>query len=131
MQTEVIQTTHAGHALALLRRCSLHDQDGVVVVGGDGTLMEALNGLLTRGPATGAGPPGGAPLPIGVIPGQSDGAHRHWARGTGLVGTRSGAVAIGIGGCLSLKASIARITFVTCDYWVSPVSNTQAVGLRQ
>ena len=68
VQTEVLQTTHAGHALSLLRRYSLHGQDGVVVVGGDGTLMEALNGLLTRAPAD---QPPSSPLPIGVIPGQS------------------------------------------------------------
>ncbi|XP_043229781.1 ceramide kinase-like isoform X1 [Amphibalanus amphitrite] len=68
VQTEVVQTTHAGHALTMLRRCSLHGQDGVVVVGGDGTLMEALNGLLTRPSPDGSDRPPCAPLPIGVIP---------------------------------------------------------------
>ena len=49
----LLQTTHAGHAKALARDALARgDTDGVVVVGGDGVLLEVVNGLL-EAPAKG------------------------------------------------------------------------------
>ncbi|MFW0784174.1 diacylglycerol kinase family protein [Gordonia sp. CPCC 206044] len=65
---DVEHTTHRGHAGELARRAADDGFDVVLVHGGDGSVNEAVNGLL--------GPPGtfrpGAPRPrLGVIPGGS------------------------------------------------------------
>ena len=53
------QTENPGHAFVLAREVVDGDSDLVLVVGGDGTIHEVANGLLTRE---------GDPPPIGVIP---------------------------------------------------------------
>jgi len=61
---EVIRTEHRGHAAEIARRARDEHADLVCVLGGDGTVHEAVNGLLESGPA-----PDGPRLAI--IPGGS------------------------------------------------------------
>lgn len=51
---------HAGHLSALAEREVNGHWDGIVVLGGDGTLFEVINGMMGGNPAM--------PLPIGVLP---------------------------------------------------------------
>ena len=60
---EVVETDYRGHALGVARAAARDGVDLVVTHGGDGTVNEVVNGLLTDGP-------GGAPA-LGVVPGGS------------------------------------------------------------
>lgn len=60
---EVVETENRGHAAALACRAMRNGTDAVVVLGGDGTVNEVVNGLLTDGvrddvPALGVVPAG-------------------------------------------------------------------------
>ncbi|MGK7874684.1 MAG: diacylglycerol kinase family protein [Xenococcaceae cyanobacterium] len=44
----VTETTGAGHAQDIIQKMSLEEVDALVVVGGDGTIYEAINGLMGR-----------------------------------------------------------------------------------
>ncbi len=57
-QVTVLETTHRGHATELARQAAADGLDVVVVLGGDGTLNEAANGLAGSNTAL-------APLPGG------------------------------------------------------------------
>jgi len=62
-QLEVVETAHRGHAAALACRAMRNGTDIVVALGGDGTVNEVINGLLTDGvhdrvPALGVVPAG-------------------------------------------------------------------------
>lgn len=71
---EVAETTHRGHARELAGQAREDGLDVVAVFGGDGTLNEAVNGLLAAGPA--------AEVPaLAVVPG---GLSNVFARGIGL-----------------------------------------------
>ncbi|MDQ1641538.1 MAG: hypothetical protein QOJ90_889 [Actinomycetota bacterium] len=50
LKLEVEHTTRRGHATELARQARLDGLDLVVVLGGDGTVNEAVNGLLEEGP---------------------------------------------------------------------------------
>jgi diacylglycerol kinase family enzyme len=63
MKLDVVETDYRGHALAVATRAVREGVDLVVVHGGDGTVNEVVNGLLTDGP-------GGATA-LGVVPGGS------------------------------------------------------------
>ena len=64
MKVEVAETSHRGHAAALAVRAMREGLDVVVALGGDGTVNEVVNGLLTDGPK--------ADLPaLAVVPGGS------------------------------------------------------------
>lgn len=65
----ISETTRAGHAISLVREIDLSDLDGIVVIGGDGTLNEVVNGMLSREDKQ--------KTPIGVIPGGSGNAFAH------------------------------------------------------
>ncbi|KAJ8416928.1 hypothetical protein AAFF_G00328060 [Aldrovandia affinis] len=74
IKADVTVTERKGHALSILRECKLNEYDGVVVVGGDGSVAEVAHGLLLRGQLD-AGrdtdsifTPVQATLPLGVIP---------------------------------------------------------------
>lgn len=61
---EVETTTHRGHAVELGRQARRDAIDIVVTLGGDGTINEAVNGMLADGP--------GDPMPIlAAVPGGS------------------------------------------------------------
>ena len=54
-------TEHAGHAINMVKNFNFSEYSSVCAVGGDGTLNEVLNGMLTRGDQR--------KVPIGLIPG--------------------------------------------------------------
>ena len=57
----LIYTEYAGHAISLVKNCNFNEYTSVCAVGGDGTLNEVLNGMLTRGDQR--------KVPIGLVPG--------------------------------------------------------------
>ncbi|NWH78083.1 CERKL protein, partial [Piaya cayana] len=74
IKTDVTVTEYEGHALSLLKECELQAFDGVVCVGGDGSVSEVAHGLLLKAQID-AGKdigyiqkPVRAPIPFGVIP---------------------------------------------------------------
>ena len=74
LKVEVAETSHRGHAAALAVRAMREGLDVVVALGGDGTVNEVVNGLLTDGPRDG--------LPaLAVVPG---GSTNVFARAIGL-----------------------------------------------
>lgn len=89
---EVVHTDHRGHAFELGRRADVEGFDLLIALGGDGTVNEAVNGMLERGPRR-DGPA------LAVIPGGSTnvfartvGMARHPVEATGqlLDALRSG-----------------------------------------
>jgi diacylglycerol kinase family enzyme len=74
MRVDVAETSHRGHAAALAVRAMREGLDVVVALGGDGTVNEVVNGLLTDGPKP--------DLPaLAVVPG---GSTNVFARAIGL-----------------------------------------------
>ncbi|XP_009460653.1 PREDICTED: ceramide kinase-like protein [Nipponia nippon] len=74
IKTDVTVTEYEGHALSVLKECELQAFDGVVCVGGDGSVSEVAHGLLLKAQID-AGKdadyiptPVRAPVPLGVIP---------------------------------------------------------------
>ena len=65
----IIETTFAGHAKDLANQLDLTEYDGFIGIGGDGTLHEIINGMLSR--------PDGKKIPIGIIPGGSGNSYMH------------------------------------------------------
>jgi diacylglycerol kinase family enzyme len=64
LKLDVVETTHRGHAHELAADAAADGVDVVVTLGGDGTVNEAANGLLTAGP--------GPQVPtLAVVPGGS------------------------------------------------------------
>jgi diacylglycerol kinase family enzyme len=101
VELTVEYTGRRGHAAALARQAAESGVDLVVTLGGDGTVNEAVNGLMTAAPGLAAG--GASPafrLPaLAVVPGGSTnvfaralGMPRDWVEGTGVIldGLRSG-----------------------------------------
>jgi sphingosine kinase len=58
---DVFVTRRAGHTAELARTVDLGDRDGLCVIGGDGTIHEAVSGLIQRGEPVST--------PLGIIPG--------------------------------------------------------------
>lgn len=48
LELEIIETEFAGHARELVHQLDIDDYEGLIVIGGDGTMHEVVNGLLTR-----------------------------------------------------------------------------------
>ncbi|OZM73809.1 diacylglycerol kinase [Amycolatopsis antarctica] len=79
LKLDVVETDYRGHAMEYARAATRDDVDLVVAHGGDGTVNEVVNGLLSaRGRAP--GPDEGAPM-LGVVPG---GSANVFARALGL-----------------------------------------------
>ncbi|KAL0963710.1 hypothetical protein UPYG_G00309860 [Umbra pygmaea] len=74
IKADVTISDRKGHALSVLKESNLDAYDGVVVVGGDGSVAEVVHGLVLRAQMdAGCDPdsiftPVRAPLPLGVIP---------------------------------------------------------------
>lgn len=62
LKLDVAETRHRGHAIELARDAVRDGFDVLVVLGGDGTVNEVVNGLLSS-------PPGRAIPALGVVPG--------------------------------------------------------------
>lgn len=60
LPSEVFETRHAHHGEEIVRELNLSEFGALIALGGDGTVHDVLNGMLTR--------PDGRTLPIGVIP---------------------------------------------------------------
>ena len=58
----VLETEYAGHAREMAREKDFTGYDGFCAIGGDGTMHEIINGMLTR--------PDGRKLPIGLVTGE-------------------------------------------------------------
>ena len=65
----IIETTFAGHANELAHKLDFDGYDGMIVIGGDGTMHEVVNGMLTRSDKK--------QLPIGLIPGGTGNSFMH------------------------------------------------------
>ncbi len=63
IELEIIHTTHPRHAYELANTLSFSEIEGMVVIGGDGTIHEVVNGMMDR--------PDQATFPLGLIPGGS------------------------------------------------------------
>ncbi|HEX2312829.1 MAG TPA: diacylglycerol kinase family protein [Thermomonospora sp.] len=63
LDLDLAETAHRGHATDLAREAADTKYDVVITLGGDGTVNEAVNGLLARGPSPEL--PALAVLPIG------------------------------------------------------------------
>jgi diacylglycerol kinase family enzyme len=93
VELQVAYTRRRGHAATLARDAARTGVDLVVTLGGDGTVNEAVNGLMTAGPGA-VDPSGGAqrrPV-LAVVPGGSTnvfaralGLPSDWAEGTYVI----------------------------------------------
>jgi diacylglycerol kinase family enzyme len=75
LQLEIVETSYRGHAADAAARAVAEGFELVVAHGGDGTVNEVVNGLLSRGPDPMDGPS------LGVVPG---GSANVFARALGL-----------------------------------------------
>ena len=76
LDTEIGETAYRGHAVELARAAAEDGVDLIVALGGDGTVNEVVNGILTA-----RIPPGGRLPDLGVVPG---GSTNVFARALGL-----------------------------------------------
>jgi YegS/Rv2252/BmrU family lipid kinase len=65
----VLETEYAGHARDLARDTDMSDYDGFCFIGGDGTMHEAINGMMMR--------KDGQRFPIGLITGGTGNSFMH------------------------------------------------------
>lgn len=63
IECRIAETQYAGHAAEIANQADLDTLDGLVVIGGDGTIHEVINGMLTREDRQ--------RLPLGILPGGS------------------------------------------------------------
>jgi diacylglycerol kinase family enzyme len=95
---QVAYTRRRGHAVTLARQAANDGADVVVTLGGDGTVNEAVNGLMTAdraaeaGPSVDSGPSAPPPTALAVVPGGSTnvfaralGLPKGWAEGTSVI----------------------------------------------
>lgn len=73
LDLEVVQTRYRGHATRLAAAAATDGYRLVLTLGGDGTVHEAVNGIMAAGPACGGGTAGGADSrpALAAIPGGS------------------------------------------------------------
>ncbi|XP_029937198.1 ceramide kinase-like protein [Myripristis murdjan] len=70
IHTDITITEKKGHALSVLKECKLDEFDGLVCVGGDGSVAEVCHALVLRAQLDAGSPetPERATLPLGIIP---------------------------------------------------------------
>ena len=69
IKASIIETAFPGHARELAHQLDFDGYEGIIVIGGDGTMHEIVNGMLTR--------PDKKKLPIGLIPGGTGNSFLH------------------------------------------------------
>ena len=69
VELTIIETMFAGHAKELAEQLDFTGYDGLISIGGDGTLNEVVNGLMYRKDEI--------KIPIGLIPGGSGNSFMH------------------------------------------------------
>ena len=60
---DFIKTEYKEHAIDLIKKIDLNQYDGLIIIGGDGTFHEVVNGIMLR--------EDNIKIPIGIIPGGS------------------------------------------------------------
>uniref|UniRef100_A0A8D3C2W2 Ceramide kinase-like n=1 Tax=Scophthalmus maximus TaxID=52904 RepID=A0A8D3C2W2_SCOMX len=70
VRTDITVTERKGHALSVMKECKLDEYDGVVCVGGDGSVAELCHALVLRAQLDADSPekPVRPVLPLGIIP---------------------------------------------------------------
>ncbi|MED6238214.1 hypothetical protein ATANTOWER_012949 [Ataeniobius toweri] len=70
IRTDITVTDRKGHSLSVMKECKLDEYDGVVCVGGDGSVAELCHALVLRAQLDANSPekPVRAVLPLGIIP---------------------------------------------------------------
>ncbi|XP_067372220.1 ceramide kinase-like protein isoform X2 [Channa argus] len=70
VRTDITVTERKGHALLVMKECKLDEYDGVVCVGGDGSVAELCHALVLRAQLDAESPenPVKPVLPLGIIP---------------------------------------------------------------
>lgn len=63
IELEIIKTTHARHAYEIANTQSFSGIEGLIVIGGDGTIHEVVNGMMDRADQL--------TVPLGLVPGGS------------------------------------------------------------
>lgn len=94
----VHESEYAGHSVELARALDLDGADGIITIGGDGTLHEVINGLMTR--------EDGKKVPVGAIPG---GSGNSFLYGLDIKTPADGVQALRRG--MTRKIDIARVSF--------------------
>jgi len=69
VELTVIETEYAGHARELAKTADIDGYDGFCAIGGDGTMHEIINGIMTR--------KDGKRLPVGLITGGTGNSFMH------------------------------------------------------
>ncbi|XP_034549700.1 ceramide kinase-like protein [Notolabrus celidotus] len=70
VRTDITVTEMKGHALSVMKECKLDEYDGVVCVGGDGSVAELCHAMVVRAQLDAGSPekPVKQVLPLGIIP---------------------------------------------------------------
>nr|XP_046259996.1 ceramide kinase-like protein isoform X1 [Scatophagus argus] len=70
VRTDITVTERKGHALSVMKECKLDEYDGVVCVGGDGSVAELCHAMVLRAQLDADSPekPVKPVLPLGIIP---------------------------------------------------------------
>jgi len=97
--TDILVTAYRGHATLQVAQSDLGSCDGLVAIGGDGTVFEVLNGLYRH--------PDKARIPLGVIP---VGTGNAFARDLGLLGGEWRKGVDIIAGWNRRKVDVGRVT---------------------
>ena len=69
IQADYVETQHAGHGKQIFQQLDFTSYTGMVVIGGDGSIHDAINGILTNANAN--------PPPLGFIAGGSGNSLMH------------------------------------------------------
>ncbi|KAM8856229.1 ceramide kinase-like protein isoform 2-T3 [Spinachia spinachia] len=70
VRTDITVTEWKGHALSVMKECKLDEYDGVVCIGGDGSVAEVCHAMVLRAQLDANSPekPVKPVLPLGIIP---------------------------------------------------------------
>ena len=69
IEIDIIKTDYSGHSENIAREFDITKYNGLLIIGGDGTFHEVINGLLNRSDQK--------KIPIGIIPAGSGNSFMH------------------------------------------------------